>query len=106
MIFNKNDQFTVYMMDNIGWIDITSYKNCPEQWSLDDLKNRLYELMYETTYTVLGTTTFKVKLSYWGDFHPETAWFSKKIVKGWIKNNYSKDALWLLICRDILKIKE
>ena len=105
MRFNKGDKFTVWMLDNYAWLDITSYKNNPSGWTLEELKKSLYSQMAETHYTVEQVGRFKIKLSYWGDFHIETSWFSKKVVSQWLKNNYSKDALWLIICRDILKIK-
>ena len=103
MRFNKGDKFIVWMLNDYAWLDITSYKNDPNNWTLEELKKSLYDQMVETGYVVEQVGLFKVKLSYWGNFHVESSWFSKRLVNKWLKNNYSKDALWLIICRDILK---
>lgn len=105
MKFKIGGEFTVWMLDNYAWLDITSYKNSPGSWTLGELKKSLYNQMVETDYVVEQVGLFKVKLSYWGDFYRESSWFNKKLVNKWLRDNYSKDALWLIICKNILKIE-
>ena len=52
MRFNIGDKFAVWMLDNYAWLDITSYKNNPSGWTLEELKKSLYDQMVETSYAV------------------------------------------------------
>lgn len=38
MKFNIGDKFTVWMLNNYVWLDITSYENDPGGWNLEELE--------------------------------------------------------------------
>ena len=105
MKFEVGQKFNLWFLDTCGWIDIISYKN-GGSWTLEELKNELYSQMLLEDFEVVGIKPFKVKLKHWKDFHLVEIWYGKKEVNSWLRNNYSKDALWLSICKKELKIKE
>ena len=100
--FKVGDKFHLWFLESYSWIDIISYKN-GGNGTLEELKNTLYPQMLLQDFEVVDVKLFKVKLKHWKDFHLVELWYSKKEVNAWLKNNYSKDSLWLSIYNEELK---
>ena len=102
MKFEVGQKFKIWFLDSYSWLGIMSYKN-GGNWTLEELKNALYSQMLLQDFEVVDVKPFKVKLKHWGDFHLVEIWYSKKEVSNWLKNNYSKDSLWLSVYDKVLK---
>lgn len=102
MKFNVGDKFKIWIIDNIAYIHISSYKN-GGKWTLEELKKSIYDHMCEKEFEVAEVKPFKVCLKHLDAFYKVNDWYSKKLIEKWFKNNYSKDALWLYLYNKELK---
>ena len=102
MKFNTGDKLKFWFIDEYAWLDITSYSN-GGNWTLEELKKSTYDQMYKEEFEVVEVRPFKVCLKHWDDFYRVNDWYSKKLIDKWLKNNYSKDALWLYLYNKKLK---
>ena len=101
MKFKVGDRFKIWFLDNLAHIHIASYRN-GGNWTPEEFKEAIYKEMYEEEFEVVEVKPFKVKLRYWDDFHRVNAWYSKKQINIWLKNNYSKDSLWEQIVKEAI----
>ena len=102
MKFEVGQKFKIWFLDSYSWLGIMSYKN-GGNWTLEELKNALYSRMLLQDFEVVDVKPFKVKLKHWEDFHLVEIWYSKKEVGNWLRNNYSKDSLWLSLYNEVIK---
>lgn len=103
--FEIGQTYSLYEIDAIGWVVYTSACN-REQFDRDAIKQEIAPHISKEDYTITDMKLFKLQVEYWGDFHKERSWISKRRLRRLIETRTDKEVLMESLLNDIETVRK